>query len=129
MELSRFLRGHFCDYEFAYRSMYKNLLGFFEQERELKFLWCLSDDFENLQKPDKDCGEWENVSLTESFFASREEEENAIDPKFGMKKFDKIAPLSCFSTETGQDAKEEVQEASAVKNTSLKSVGTKLSTI
>ena len=44
-----------------------------------------SDDFENLQKPDKDCDEWENGSLTESFFASREEE-NAIDPKFGMKK-------------------------------------------
>ena len=78
----------------------------------------VSDDFENLQKPDKDCDEWENVSLTESFIASREEE-NAIDPKFGMKKFDMTAPLSCFSTETGQDAKEEVQEASAVKNTSL----------
>ena len=110
--------------------MYKNLLGFFEQERELKFLWCLSDDFENLQKPDKDFDEWENgsLSLTESFIASREEE-NAIDPKFGMKKFDKTAPLSCFSTETGQDAKKEVQGASAVKNTSLKSVGTNLSTI
>ena len=123
MELSRFVRGHFCDYEFAYRPMYKNLLGFFEQERELKFLWCLSDNFENLQKPDKDCDEWEIVSLTESFIASREEE-NAIDLKFGMKKVE-----SCFSTETGQDAKEEVQEASAVKNTSLKSVGTNLSTI
>ena len=81
----------------------------------------------HLQKPDKDCDEWENLSLTESFIASREE--NAIDPKFGMKKFDKTAPLSCFSTETGQDAKEEVKEASAVKNTSLKSVGTNLSTI
>ena len=127
MELSRFVRGNFCDYEFSYRPMYKNLLGFFEQEIELKFLWCLSEDFENLQKPDKDCDEWE-MCQTESFIASREEE-NAIDPKFGMKKFDKTAPLSRFSTETGQDAKEEVQEASAVKNTSLKSVGTNLSTI
>ena len=87
-----------------------------------------SDDFENLQKPDKDCDEWENGSLTESFLASREEE-NAIDPKFGMKKIDKTAPLSCFSTEIGQDAKKEVQGALAVKNTSLKSVGTNLSTI
>ena len=94
MELSRFVRGHFCDYELSYRPMYKNLLGFFEQERELKFLWCLSDDFENLQKPDKDCDEWENGSLTESFIASREE--NAIDPKFGMKKFDKTAPFVVF---------------------------------
>ena len=108
--------------------MYKHLPGFFEQERELKFLWCLSDDFENLQKPDKDCDEWENGSLTESFIASREEE-NAIDPKFGMKKFDKTASLLCFSTETGQDAKKEVQGASAVKSNSLKSVGTNLSTI
>ena len=69
-----------------------------------------------------------NCVTDREFYCSREEE-NAIDPKFGMKKFDKTAPLTCFSTETGQDAKEEVQEASAVKNTSLKSVGTNLSTI
>ena len=69
-----------------------------------------------------------NCVTDREFYCSREEE-NAIDPKFGMKKFDKTAPLTCFSTETRQDAKEEVQEASAVKNTSLKSVGTNPSTI
>ena len=68
MELSRFVRGHFCDSELSYRPMYENLLGFFEQERELKFLWCLSEDFENLQKPDKDCDEWEKRVTDREFY-------------------------------------------------------------
>ena len=77
--------------------MYKNQLGFFEEERQLKFLWCVSDEFENLQeqKLDRDCDEWENGSLTKSIIASVEEE-NALEPKLGNKKFDKAVRQSPF---------------------------------
>ena len=122
MELSRSVRAQFCDYELSYRPMYENQLGFFEDERELKFLWCVSDEYDNLQeqKPDRDCDEWENGSLTESIIASIEEE-NVLKPKLDNKKFDKAVPFSCFSTETGQDTMKEVQGASTVENTSFKS--------
>ena len=76
MELSRSVCEHFCDYELSYRAMYENQLGFFEEERELKFLWCLSDE---------DCDEWESGSLTESIIANIEED-NALDPKSSNKK-------------------------------------------
>ena len=62
MELSRLVREQFCDYELSYRPMYENQLGFFEEERELKFLWCVFDEYDNLleQKPHRDCDHWEN---------------------------------------------------------------------
>ena len=114
MELSRSVRAQFCDYELSYRPMYENQLGFFEEERELKFLWCVSDEYDNLQeqKPDRDCDEWENGSLTGSIIAIIEEE-NALDPKLDNKK----------------DALKEVQGASSVENTSIKSARTILSTV
>ena len=67
--------------------MYENQLGFFAEERKLKFLWCVSDEYDNLQeqKPDRDCDEWENGLLTESIIASTEEE-NALNPKLANKK-------------------------------------------
>ena len=130
MKLSRSVRAQFCDYELSYRPMYENQLGFFEDERELKFRWCVSDEYDNLQeqKPDRDCDEWEKGSLTESIIASIEEE-NVLNPKLDNKKFDKAVPLSCFSTETGQDTMKEVQGASTVENTSFKSARTILSTV
>ena len=110
--------------------MYENQLGFFEEERELKFLWCVSVEYDRLQdqKPDRYCDEWENGSLTESIIASIEEA-NALDLKLDNKKSDKAVPFSCFSTDTGQDTKKEVQGASIVENTSIKSAGTILSTV
>ena len=125
MELSRSVRERFCDYESSYRPMYENQLGFYEEERELKFLWCVSDEYGHLQeqKPDRDCKEWKNGSLTESIIASIEEE-HALYFKFGSKNCDKTVPFSCFSTETGQDTMKEVQGASTVQNTSLKSAKT-----
>ena len=110
--------------------MYKNQLGFFEEERELKFLWCVSDEYDNLQeqKPHRDCDDWENGSLTESIIASIEEE-NAIELKFGSKNCDKAVPFLYFPTETGQDTMKEVQGASTVENTSLKSAKTILSKV
>ena len=130
MELSRSVREQFCHYELSYRPMYENQLGFFEEERELKFLWCVSDEYHNLQeqKPHRDCDEWENGSLTESIISSIEEE-NPIDLNFGSKNCDKVASLSYFSTETGQDTMKEVQGASTVENTSLKSAKTILSKV
>ena len=130
MELSRSVRAQFCDYELSYRPMYENQLGYFEEERELKFLWCVSDEYDNLQeqKPDRDCDEWENGSLTESIIASIEEE-NALDPKLDNKKSDQAVPFACFSTDTGQDALKEVQGASSVENTSIKSAVTILSPV
>ena len=90
--------------------MYENQLGFFEEERELKFLWCVSDEYDQLQeqKPDRDCDKWENGSLTGSIIAIIEEE-NALDPKLDNKKSDQAVPFACFSTDTGQDAMKEVQ--------------------
>ena len=43
-------------------------------------------EFENLhvQKPDRDCDDWEKCSLTESIVANIEEE-NALDPEFCNK--------------------------------------------
>ena len=84
--------------------MSENRLGFFEEERELKFLRCVSDKYDNLQeqKPDRDFEELENWSLAESIIASIEEE-NALNPKLDNKKSDKAVHFSCFSTETGQD--------------------------
>ena len=69
-----------------------------------------SDGYDNLQeqKPDRDCDDWENESLTEVIIASIEEE-TALDLNFSNKKFDKAVPFSCFSTETGQDTMKEVQ--------------------
>ena len=130
MELSRSVRALFCDYELSYRPIYENQLGFFEEGRELKFFWCVSDEYDNLQeqKPDRDCDEWENVSLTESIIASIEEE-NALKPKLDSKKSDKAVAFSCFSTETGQDTMKEVQGASTVENMSFKSARTILSTV
>ena len=130
MELSRSVRAQFCDYELSYRPMYENQLGFFEEERELKFLWCVSDEYDNLQeqKPDRDCDDWENGSLTGSIIAIIEEE-NALDPKLDNKKSDQAVPFACFSTDTGQDALKEVQGASSVENNSIKSTRTILSTV
>ena len=129
MELSRSVRAQFCD-ELSYRPMYENQLGFFEEERELKFLLCVSDEYDNLQeqKPDRDCDEWENGSLTGSIIAIIEEE-NALDPKSDNKKSDQAVPFACFSTDTGQDAMKEVQGASIVENTSIKSARSILSTV
>ena len=130
MELSRSVRAQFCDYELSYRPMYENQLGFFEEERELKFFWCVSDEYDHWQeqKPDQDCDEWENGSLTGSIIAIIEEE-NALDPKLDNKKSDQAVPFACFSTDTGQDAMKEVQGASSVENTSMKSARTILSSI
>ena len=130
MELSRSVRAQFCDYELSYRPMYENQLGFLEDERELKFLWCVSDEYDTLQeqKPDRDCDEWENGSLTESIIASIEEE-NVLNPKLDNKKFDKAVPFLCFSTETGQYTMKEVQGTSTVENTSFKSARTIFSTV
>ena len=80
------------------------------------------------QKPDRDCDDWENGSLTESIIASIEEE-NALGLKFDNKKFDKSVPFSCFSTETEQETMKEVQETSTVENTVLESVRTILSEV
>ena len=90
----------------------------------------MSDEYDNLQeqKPDRDCDEWENGSLTESIIASKEEE-NALNLKLDNKRSDKAVPFSCFSTETGQDTMKEVQGASAVENTSFKSARSILSTV
>ena len=79
------------------------------------------------QKPDRDCDQWENGSLTESIIASIEEE-NALNPKLN-KKSDKAVPFSCFSTKTGQDTIKEVQGASTVEKMSFKSTKTILSTV
>ena len=79
------------------------------------------------QKPDRDCDQWENGSLSESIIASIEEE-NALNPKLN-KKSDKAVPFSCFSTKTGQDTIKDVQGASIVENTSFKSARTILSTV
>ena len=121
MELSRSVREQFCDYELSYRPMYENQLRFFEEERELKFLWCVSDEYENLQEQKRDCDDWENGSLTESIIASIEEE-NAIELKFSSKNCDKAVPF------LGQDTMK-VQGASTVENTSLKSAETILSKV
>ena len=130
MELSRSVREQFCVYELSYRPMYENQLGFFEEERELKFLWCVSDEYDNLQeqKPLRDCDDWENGSLTESIIASIEEE-NAIELKFSSKNCDKAVPFLYFSKETGQDTTKEVQRAYTVENTSLNSAETILSKV
>ena len=90
----------------------------------------MSDEYDNLQeqKPDRDCDDWENGSLTESIIASIEEE-NALDPKLDNKKSDKAVPFSCLSTDTGQDTMKEVQGASIVENTSIKSARTIHSTV
>ena len=66
----------------------------------------VSDEYDKLpeQKPDRDCDEWENGSLTESIFADIEEE-NALGLKFDNKTFDKAVPFSCLSIETGQDTR------------------------
>ena len=66
--------------------MYENQLGLFEEERQLNFLWCVYYEFANLQerKPDLDCDELENESLTESIIASTEEE-NALEPMLDNK--------------------------------------------
>ncbi|XP_075263321.1 uncharacterized protein LOC142354850 [Convolutriloba macropyga] len=80
------------------------------------------------QKPDRDCDEWENGSLTGSIIAIIEEEK-ALDPKLDNKKSDQAVPFACFSTDTGPDALKEVQGASSVKNTSIKSARTILSTV
>ena len=103
MEISRSVHAQLCDYELSYRPTYENQLGFFEEEGELKFLWCVSDEYDNLQEqtPDRYCDNWENGSLTESVIASIEEE-NALNPKLDNKKSDKAVSFSCFSTETGQ---------------------------
>ena len=130
MKLSRSVGAQFCDYELSYRPMYENKLGFFEEERGFKFLWCVSDEYDNLQeqKPDRDCDERENGSLTGSIIAMIEEE-NALDTKLDNKKSDQAVPFACFSTDTGQDARKEVQGASSVENTSIKSARTILSTV
>ena len=130
MELSRSVCAQFCDYELSYRPMYENQLGFFEEEREPKFLRCVSDEYDHLQeqKPDRDCDEWENGSLTGSIIAIIEEK-NALDLKLDNKKSDQAVPFACFSTDIGQDAMKEVQGASSVENNLIKSARTILSTV
>ena len=56
MDLSRSVRAQFCDYELSYIPMHENQLGFFEEERQINILWCVSDEFEKLQeqKADRD---------------------------------------------------------------------------
>ena len=56
---------------------------FLRWRENFNFLWCVSDEYDNLQeqKPQKDCDEWENGSMTESIIASIEEE-NALELKF-----------------------------------------------
>ena len=129
MELSRSVRAQFCDYELSYRAIHENQQRFLE-ERELKFLWCGSDEYDNLpeQKPDRDCVEWENGSLTESIIAGIEKK-NTIGLKFDNKTFDKAVPFTCFSIETGQETMKEVQETSTVENTSLESIKSILSKV
>ena len=88
------------------------------------------DEIENLLelKRDRVCDDWENGSLAESIIASIEEE-NAFEPKFGDKKFDKAVPFLCFSRKTGQDTMKEVRGASTVDKIRLKSARTNLSTV
>ena len=116
MKLSRSVRAQFCDYELGYLidQCMKINWGFLRRRGKL-ISCCVSDEFENLpeQKPDWHCDERENWSLTESIIAILEKE-NALDPKFGNKNFDKAVPFSCFSTETGQDTIKEVHGASTV---------------
>ena len=52
--------------------MYENQLRVCEEERQPKFLLCVFDKYDNLpeQKPDRDCNEWGNGSLTESIIAN-----------------------------------------------------------
>ena len=99
--------------------VHENQRGFFEQERELKFLWFVSDEYDNLpeQKPDRVC------------IIASIEEENTLDLKFDNKTFDKAVHFSCFSTETGQETVKKQQGTSTVENTSLKSAKTILSTV
>ena len=77
--------------------MYENQLGFFEEERELKFLWCVSDEYDHLQeqKRDRDCDEWENGTLTGSILAIIEEE-SALDPKLDNNKIWPGSPFCVF---------------------------------
>ena len=86
MELSIYVRAQFCDYELSYRPMFENQLGFFEEERDLKFLCCVSDEFEILQekKPDRDCDEWEKWPLTESIIACIEKKRH-LTPRLTTK--------------------------------------------
>ena len=97
MEISRAVNAPFCNFELYYRPMHENQLRFFDEKRELKFLWCVSDEFEKLQgqKPGRDGDDWENGSLTESFRASIEKE-NALDPKFGNKNWTRLSPFRVF---------------------------------
>ena len=87
----------FCDYELTCRPMHENQLEPFEEERELKNIWCVSDKFDNLQEqtPDQDCVEWENGLLIGSIIASIGKE-NALDPKFGKQKFDQAVSFAFF---------------------------------
>ena len=70
-QLSRSVSAQFCDFELSFRPMYENQLGFFEEERQPKFLWCVSHEFETLkeQKRDRNYDEWEIGSLTEGIIA------------------------------------------------------------
>ena len=89
MELSRSVRQQFCDYGLSNRQIYENQLGFFEKVRQHKFLCCVSDEFINLkeQKPDR-----YSDALAENIIASTEEE-NGLDPKFGLKKMTRQSPF------------------------------------
>ena len=78
--------------------MYGKQMGFFDEERQLKFLWCVSDEKFAEQNIDRDCDECEDGSLTESVNA-RIEEENALKPKFDNKKFDKAVVFLLSSIE------------------------------
>ena len=116
MELSRSVRAQFCDYDLSHRLMYEIQLAFFEEERQLKLIRCVSEEFRKLQeqKPDRDCDEWENGLLTESIIASIKEE-NALEPNVVNEKIDKATLFLSFSKETGQGTMKEVQGASTVK--------------
>ena len=57
----------------------------------------MSDEYDNFQeqKPDRDCDEWEDGSLTESIIASIEEE-NVLNPKLDNKKLTRESRFRVF---------------------------------
>ena len=77
--------------------MYENQPGFFEEERELKSLWCVSYEYGNLQeqKPDRDCDDWENGPLTESIIASVKKRSH-LTSSLAVKTVTRLSPFRVF---------------------------------
>ena len=94
MQPGKLVHGQFCDCVPTCKPMYKPQQGFFEEERELKLMRCVSDDYCNLQekKPHRIVV---RVKLREIFIANIEEE-SALDLKFGNEKVSQAVRFLCF---------------------------------